>query len=122
MANFKDIIGQEQIKKHLQESIMQGSLSHAYIIMVKQVLEDVFLLPLSPKHFYAKTEHPTGMPVENVNPAFRQTPITILIFALLHMKRQVSVLMISVNSLSMIFRSSLTAVHIKYISFRMRTR
>lgn len=32
MANFKDIIGQEQIKKHLQESIMQGSLSHAYII------------------------------------------------------------------------------------------
>lgn len=32
MANFKDIIGQEQIKKHLQESITQGNLSHAYII------------------------------------------------------------------------------------------
>lgn len=32
MANFKDIIGQEQIKKHLQESIKQGNLSHAYII------------------------------------------------------------------------------------------
>ncbi len=32
MANFKDIIGQDQIKKHLQESIKKGSLSHAYII------------------------------------------------------------------------------------------
>lgn len=32
MANFKDIIGQSQIKKHLQEGIRQGNLSHAYII------------------------------------------------------------------------------------------
>lgn len=32
MANFKDIIGQEQNKKHLQESITKGALSHAYII------------------------------------------------------------------------------------------
>lgn len=32
MANFKDIIGQEQVKKHLQEGIKQGNLSHAYII------------------------------------------------------------------------------------------
>lgn len=32
MANFKDIIGQEQIKKHLLEGIKKGNLSHAYII------------------------------------------------------------------------------------------
>lgn len=32
MANFKDIIGQEQVKKHLQDGIKQGNLSHAYII------------------------------------------------------------------------------------------
>lgn len=32
MANFKDIIGQDQVKKHLQEGIKQGNLSHAYII------------------------------------------------------------------------------------------
>lgn len=32
MANFKDIIGQEQIKNHLLEGIKNGSLSHAYII------------------------------------------------------------------------------------------
>lgn len=31
MANFKDIIGQEQIKKHLQKAINQNSISHAYI-------------------------------------------------------------------------------------------
>lgn len=32
MANFKDIIGQESIKKHLQTTIKTGNLSHAYII------------------------------------------------------------------------------------------
>lgn len=32
MANFKDIIGQEQIKKHLLEGIKKRNLSHAYII------------------------------------------------------------------------------------------
>lgn len=32
MANFKDIIGQESIKKHLQTAIKTDNLSHAYII------------------------------------------------------------------------------------------
>ena len=32
MANFKDIIGQNQIKEHLQTALRQGSISHAYII------------------------------------------------------------------------------------------
>lgn len=32
MANFKDIIGQDNIKKHLQEGILKGKISHAYII------------------------------------------------------------------------------------------
>ena len=32
MANFNDIIGQENIKKHLQTAIRLGNLSHAYII------------------------------------------------------------------------------------------
>lgn len=32
MANFKDIIGQESIKKHLQTAIKTGNLPHAYII------------------------------------------------------------------------------------------
>lgn len=32
MANFNDIIGQENIKKHLQTAIKLGNLSHAYII------------------------------------------------------------------------------------------
>ncbi len=32
MANFKDIVGQNQIKKHFQESIKKRSLSHSYII------------------------------------------------------------------------------------------
>lgn len=32
MANFKDIIGQDSIKKHLQMGLSQGNISHAYII------------------------------------------------------------------------------------------
>lgn len=32
MANFRDIIGQQQIKNHLQNAIKQNNISHAYII------------------------------------------------------------------------------------------
>ena len=32
MASFQDIIGQEQIKEHLQNAIATGKISHAYII------------------------------------------------------------------------------------------
>ena len=32
MANFKDIIGQQQIKNHLQIAIKQNTISHAYIL------------------------------------------------------------------------------------------
>ena len=62
MANFKDIIGQDQIKKHLQESINKV------------------------------------MHVENVNPACRLIPETILTCVLSPMKKQVLVLMISAAS------------------------
>ncbi len=47
MAYFKDIIGQEQIKKHLQKAINQNSISHAYIFCGesgsgRRTLADVF--------------------------------------------------------------------------------
>ena len=32
MAGFQDIIGQEQIKEHLQNALKAGKISHAYII------------------------------------------------------------------------------------------
>lgn len=32
MAEFKDIVGQEQIKEHLQSALSSGKISHAYII------------------------------------------------------------------------------------------
>lgn len=32
MANFKDIIGQEQVKEHFQTAIRTGNISHAYIL------------------------------------------------------------------------------------------
>ena len=36
MANFNDIIGQEQIKDHMQNAIKTGKISHAYIINGEQ--------------------------------------------------------------------------------------
>lgn len=36
MYSFKDIIGQEQIKEHLQNAILQNRISHAYIIQGEQ--------------------------------------------------------------------------------------
>ena len=32
MAGFQDIIGQEQMKEHMQRAIASGNISHAYII------------------------------------------------------------------------------------------
>lgn len=32
MAGFRDIVGQEQIKEHLQNALESGKISHAYII------------------------------------------------------------------------------------------
>ena len=32
MAKFSDIIGQEQIKEHLQNALEAAKISHAYII------------------------------------------------------------------------------------------
>ena len=32
MSKFKDIIGQEQIREHLENAIRLGKVSHAYII------------------------------------------------------------------------------------------
>ena len=32
MAAFRDIIGQEQLKEHLQNALETGKISHAYII------------------------------------------------------------------------------------------
>lgn len=46
MYSFKDIIGQEQIKEHLQNAILKKRISHAYIIQGEQ---------FSGKEFIAKT-------------------------------------------------------------------
>ena len=32
MAKFADIIGQEQIKEHLQNALQQNKVNHAYIL------------------------------------------------------------------------------------------
>lgn len=46
MRSFKDIIGQEQIKEHLEHAILQDRISHAYIIQGEH---------FSGKEFIAKT-------------------------------------------------------------------
>lgn len=51
MATFKDIIGQEQIKEHLQNALSTGKISHAYIIngerfAGKEYIAQVFAMAL----------------------------------------------------------------------------
>lgn len=51
MAGFKDIIGQEQIKEHLQNAISTGKISHAYLIngerfSGKEYIANVFAMSL----------------------------------------------------------------------------
>lgn len=51
MAAFKDIVGQEQIKEHLQNAISTGKISHAYIIegerfAGKEFIAQVFAMAL----------------------------------------------------------------------------
>ncbi len=51
MALFQDIIGQEQIKEHLQNALSAGKISHAYIIsgeksMGKEFIAKVFAMAL----------------------------------------------------------------------------
>ncbi len=51
MATFKDIIGQEQIKEHLQSALSSGKVSHAYIIngeksSGKEFIANVFAMAL----------------------------------------------------------------------------
>lgn len=51
MASFQDIIGQEQIKEHLQNALSAGKVSHAYIIngeksMGKEFVARIFAMTL----------------------------------------------------------------------------
>ena len=91
MANFKDIVGQNQIKKHFQESIKKRSLSHSYIINGEAG---------SGRHLHlqnpssVKTEPSRVMPAGHANPAFRLILEAILIYTLSPMKSSVLVLMI----------------------------
>ncbi len=51
MADFKDIIGQDQLKEHLQNSILTGKVSHAYLISGercagKEFIANIFAMAL----------------------------------------------------------------------------
>ena len=43
MANFNDIIGQEQIKEHMKNAISSGKVSHAYVIQGEQFAGKEFI-------------------------------------------------------------------------------
>lgn len=43
MANFNDIIGQEQIKEHIKNAISSGKVSHAYVIQGEQFAGKEFI-------------------------------------------------------------------------------
>ncbi|MBP5282418.1 MAG: DNA polymerase III subunit delta, partial [Lachnospiraceae bacterium] len=43
MANFQDIIGQDQIREHMINAIKTGKISHAYIINGEQFAGKEFI-------------------------------------------------------------------------------
>lgn len=70
MATFHDIIGQEQIKEHLQNAISAKKISHAYIIngeksSGKEFIARVFAMTL-------QCEKAARSPVRNVIPVSRR--------------------------------------------------
>lgn len=80
MANFNDIIGQENIKKHLQTAIKLGNLSHAYIINGEDGSGRQNSLHLHlQKHFNVKTVLLMATHAVYVNHANRQSLTIILI-------------------------------------------
>ena len=81
MANFKDIIGQDQIKTHLLDGILQGNISHAYIINGETGSGRRLLASALTKALLCENRS-TQMPVACVNPASRQTQITTRMSAL----------------------------------------
>ena len=51
MPGFKDIIGQEQLKEHMQTALGTGKVSHAYVIQGerfagKEFIANVFAMAL----------------------------------------------------------------------------
>ena len=77
MAGFQDIIGQQQIKEHLQNAISTGKISHAYIIngeksSGKEFIAKVFAMAL-------QCERAGQSPARNAVPASRPCPETIRI-------------------------------------------
>ena len=79
MANFNDIIGQENIKKHLQTAIKLGNLSHAYIINGEDGSGRQTLASALAKHFNVKTVLLMATHAVYVNHANRQSLTIILI-------------------------------------------
>ena len=55
MAYFKDIIGQEQIKEHLQNAIATGKISHAYIINGERFAGKEFIAKMLRPFFHSFT-------------------------------------------------------------------
>lgn len=56
MATFKDIIGQEQIKEHLQNALSTGKISHAYIINGERFAGKEFIAKIFAMALQCETE------------------------------------------------------------------
>ena len=70
MAEFRDIIGQEQLKEHLQGAIERNKVSHAYILMEREIPVRNLLRRFLQWHWNVRTGR-TENPVRYVIPANR---------------------------------------------------
>lgn len=70
MAEFRDIIGQEQLKEHLQGAIERNKVSHAYIINGERNSGKEFIAKVLQWHWNVRTGRAEN-PVRYVIPANR---------------------------------------------------
>ena len=87
MATFHDIIGQEQIKEHLQNAISAKKISHAYIIngeksSGKEFIARVFAMTL-------QCEKGGTEPVRNAIPVGRRCRTTSRILSMSAMRSRI---------------------------------
>ena len=113
MAKFADIIGQEQLKEHIQNAIASNKVSHAYIIngernAGKEFIARIFAMTLQRR---AVRSHATS-----VIPASRRSAIISLILCMSVMKSPTALVWrTSADRLTTILVSSLTAVRVRFI-------
>ncbi|MBO7338900.1 MAG: hypothetical protein J6U66_02405, partial [Lachnospiraceae bacterium] len=68
MATFRDIVGQDQMKEHMQSAIASGKISHAYVINGEQFSGKEFIAKIFAMALQCEMRGKAGTPETAGNP------------------------------------------------------